>query len=128
MKSIKLMAIAAIALPLAATPVAAKDMDRATFEKRAGKQFDKADLDSTGVLETADITAIVEAKEKRRAERRGGEPRRVNAKRIARYLEGIDTNENGTVEREEFVADRMVRFDKKDTNGNGVLEDSERGK
>ena len=123
-KTFLMIAASAIILPSAVT---AKDVDRATFEKRAEKQFVELDLDGSGAIDGAELEALVEDKESKRADRKDEEMRKINEKRVSKFLEGRDTNGDGAIDLAEFKAEKISRFESKDTNGNGILEEAEKG-
>lgn len=124
-KSILAVVAASLAIPAAAN-AQDRDVSRDKFEERANNQFAEADSDGSGMMDRSEIKAMLEAQEAKRAERRGEEARPVRDRRIDRWLDGKDTDSDGLLSMEEFVAVRMSNFDEKDANGNGVLEASER--
>ena len=125
MKNSIIFAAATLGLAVAGQ-AQAKDLDREKFEQRAEKQFGEADLDGSGMLENSDIVAMLEGMEQRRAERRGEDARPVRERRVERWLDGKDTNGDGMLSKDEFVAMRLANFEEKDSDNDGVLDDSER--
>ena len=127
MKKLAYLSALAVALPLVASPAAAKDLERDKFETRAERQFEKMDLNSDGMVAGEEIIAWVTEKQEKRAERRGTEMRDINDRRVDKMVDPLDSDGDGAISKEEYVISRLAWFDSKDADSNGVLENSERG-
>ena len=121
MKTLILGTIVALSIP-----AMAQAQDRATYQERQENRFAGFDTNSSGILENAELVAMLEQQEERRAERTGEDARPVRARRVTRWLDGKDTDGDGQLSLVEFITERMARFDEQDVNNNGVRGESEK--
>ena len=87
-------------------------VEEMTFRKK--EFFDKLDADGSGSISKEEARAFHEMKREERKERHS-----------ARMLEILDTDNDGTVTKEEFAAASDKRFEAADTNNDGVLSGDE---
>ena len=81
----------------------------------AEERFDAVDANGDGFLTLEELEAAVEERRRQRR-RRGGE----------RMFDHQDSNDDGFVSLEEMLAHAEERFDRVDTDGDGVLTEEER--
>ena len=111
--------IVAVSLGLVVAPAFAQDASRGrpiqrdNVLKRAGAQFDRMDANKDGFLDAAEMNAVIEEA-----------VAKLRARMQARFAEA-DTSKDGKITRDEFVAARNEWFAAVDTNGDGIIDQTE---
>lgn len=85
---------------------------REEFAAARARSFDKLDRDGDGVIRKSDFSRLARFKPEA-------------AQRLQRLIDTADTNRDGRVTREEFIAGPAPMFDRADTNGDGVISKAE---
>ncbi|AHE56269.1 hypothetical protein NX02_23265 [Sphingomonas sanxanigenens DSM 19645 = NX02] len=85
---------------------------REEFAAARARSFDKLDRNDDGVVRKGDFSRLARFKPDA-------------AQRLQRMIDAADTNRDGKVTRDEFVAAPSPLFDRADTNGDGVLSKAE---
>ena len=112
MRVLAAFAVLALGLAPALAQDARRPIKRDNVLRRAGAQFDRMDANRDGVLDAAEMDAVIEEA-----------VAKLRARMRARFLEAA--NENGKVTREAFVAARGTWFDSVDTNADGNIDPAE---
>lgn len=84
----------------------------------AEKTFQRMDQNGDGTLDSAEVTAVLEA----RAAKKG---KSFRPKQVTRMIGNSDGNGDGKVTLEEYKAAAGARFDNADTNKNGTIDADE---
>lgn len=126
----------ALAGPMGARADINKDgqLTKAELTAHTDQRFATIDANNDGQIQTTEMEAAKQARQAKRAERRearsgeavANQPGEKWAGRRAGKRGQIDANGDGIIDREEFGAMALKRFDKTDANSDGVVTRDER--